>query len=249
MFLRLPQNYFAKPFAILLVGEAAILFAAFYLGTFGRWGPSVDVRALFLNHFWDAAIYATAGVSSLFAMGLYHGRNSTRFFDVFIRTILSLGLTFVVLSVLFYVWPTLAVWRSTLAIALPVSLIGIFLLRYLFLRLIGTDLIARRVLVLGTGAHAAEIEDLEGSSESCGMKCVGFLDVEGGTARVSVARIIKNALPLLDLCQNRQVSEIVVAVQERRGMLPVEELLDCKLSGIPIYGTILWHLAPRYPQP
>ena len=52
---------------------------------------------------------------------------------------------------LFYVWPAFAVWRGTLAIALPVSLIGIFLLRYLFLRLIGTDLIARRVLVLGTG--------------------------------------------------------------------------------------------------
>ena len=33
MFLRLPQNYFAKPFAILLVGEAATMFAAFYLGT------------------------------------------------------------------------------------------------------------------------------------------------------------------------------------------------------------------------
>jgi sugar transferase (PEP-CTERM system associated) len=31
------------------------------------------------------------------------------------------------------------------------------------------------------------------------------------------------------------VSEIVVAVQERRGMMPIAELMDCKLSGIPIY--------------
>lgn len=235
MFFRLPQNYFAKPFAILLVGEAAMLFAAFYLGAFSQWGVSTNFRALLLNHFWDAAIFTTAGVGSIFAMGLYHGRNSTRFFDVFFRTILSLGLAFVVLSVLFYIWPTLAVWRRTMFIALPVSLIGIFLLRYIFLRLIGTDLIGRRVLVLGTGAHAAEIEGLEGSSENCGMKCVGFLNVEGGSARVSVSRIISNAQPLLRLCLDRQVSEIVVAVQERRGMLPVEDLLDCKLSGIPIY--------------
>ena len=235
MFLRLPQNYFAKPFAILLIGEAATLFAAFYVGAFNQWGFSSDFQDLFAAHIWDAIIYTTAGIGSIFAMGLYHGRNSTRFFDVFIRTILSLCLTFVVLSVLFYIWPALAVWRSTLAIAMPLSLLGIFMLRYLFLRLIGTDLIGRRVLVLGTGAHAAEIEGLEGSSESCGMRCVGFLDVEGGAPRVSVPRIISKSQPLLDLCLERQVSEIVVAVQERRGMLPVEDLLDCKLSGIPIY--------------
>lgn len=235
MFLRLPQNYFAKPFAILLIGEAATLFAAFYVGAFNQWGFSTDMRTLFADHFWDATIYTTAGIGSIFAMGLYHGRNSTRFFDVFIRTILSLCLTFVVLSVLFYIWPSLEVWRSTLAIAMPLSLLGIFILRYVFLRLIGTDLIGRRVLVLGTGAHAAEIEGLEGSSESCGMRCVGFLDVEGGAPRVSVPRIVTKSQPLLDLCLERQVSEIVVAVQERRGMLPVEDLLDCKLSGIPIY--------------
>lgn len=235
MFLRLPQNYFAKPFAILLLGEAAILFAAFYFGVLTRWGLEADFEALFQKHVWEAVIYTAAGVGSLFAMGLYHGRNATRFFDVFFRTILSLCLTFVVLSVLDYVWPSLAVWRSILFVALPVSLIGIFVLRYLFLRLIGTDLIGRRVLVLGTGAHAAEIEGLEGSSESCGMKCVGFLDVEGGAPRVALSRIISNSKSLLDLCLDRQVSEIVVAVQERRGMLPVDDLLDCKLSGIPIY--------------
>src|SRR3546814_20241525 len=78
-------------------------------------------------------------------MGLYHGRNSTRFYDVFIRTILGFGLAFVVLSVVFYLWPSLAVWRATVFIGLPVSLAGVFLLRYFFLRLVDTDLIARRV--------------------------------------------------------------------------------------------------------
>ena len=235
MFLRLPQNYFARPFAFLLIGEAFVLLAAFYLGAFSQWGLAVEFDDLIRDHFWNAGIYTVTGVGSLFAMGLYHGRYSTRFFAVFIRAILSLGLTFILLSVLFYVWPSLSVWRRTLFIALPVSLMGVFLLRYLFLRLIDTDLIARRVLVLGTGAHAAEIEGLEGSSESCGMKCVGFLDVEGTAPRVSNARVIAKSESLPALCYDRQVNEIVVAVQERRGMLPVEDLLDCKLSGIAIY--------------
>src|SRR3546814_14928794 len=113
-------------------------------------------------------------------MGLYHGRNSTRFYDVFIRTILGFGLAFVVLSVVFYLWPSLAVWRETVFIGLPVSLAGVFLLRYFFLRLVDTDLIARRVLVLGTGKQGAGIEGLERSSDRAGPKGNGFPDMENG---------------------------------------------------------------------
>ena len=235
MFLRLPQNYFARPFAFLLIGETAVLLAAFYLVALARWGAPAGFEALLDRYFWDGMIFTLAGIGSLFAMGLYHSRNSTRFQDVFIRTILGLGLAFVVLSVLFYVWPSLSVWRELVMIALPISLLGVFLLRYLFFRLIATDIIARRVLVLGTGKNAAKIEELERSSESCGLKCVGFLDVENNSVEVAPSRVVSLNSKLLDYCTENQISEIVIAVQERRGMMPIDELLDCKLSGIAIY--------------
>ncbi|MGF1630412.1 MAG: TIGR03013 family XrtA/PEP-CTERM system glycosyltransferase [Kiloniellaceae bacterium] len=235
MFLRLPQNYFARPFAFLMAGEAIVFCAAFYLAAFIQWGAPDGLERLLVYYLWDGVIFTVACVGSLFAMGLYHGRNSTRFRDVFMRTILGFGLAFVVLSVVFYLLPSLAVWRETVFIGLPISMAGAFLLRYLFFRLVDTDLIARRVLVLGTGRNAAEIEELEESSDSCGLKCVGFLDVEGNSVHVSPSRIISTSGPLLELCLKEQVSEIVVAVQERRGMMPIDELMDCKLSGIPIY--------------
>jgi hypothetical protein len=235
MFLRLPQHYFARPFALLLVGEAVVFFAAFLTALYSQLGARDGLSDLAHVYFWDGVIFSLAGVGSLFAMGLYHGRQSTRFQDVFIRTILGFGLAFVVLSVAFYLWPALAVWRKTQLIGLPLALAGVFLLRFLFLRLIDSDLIARRVLVLGTGDYAAEIEALEKSSDGWGLQCVGFVDVEGNSVHVSPARIIPSMENLPELCLKRQVSEIVVAVQERRGMVPVEALMDCKLSGIPIY--------------
>src|SRR3546814_10388961 len=126
-------------------------------------------------------------------MGLYHGRNSTRFRDVFIRTILGFGLAFVVLSVLFYLWPSLAVWRDAVFVGLPASLAGAFLLRFSFLRLVDSDLIARRVLVLGTGEHAAGIEEPERSHDSCGLKCVGFLRPDEHTSELQTLMRISNA--------------------------------------------------------
>lgn len=238
MFLKLPQNYFAPPFAILLLGESALFLGAFYLATHLQWGMPRGSDGLFRYHFWDGAIYATSCTGALFAMGLYHGRNSTRFRDVFIRTILGFGLAFLVLSVVFYLWPALSVWRHTVFVSLLLSLAGAFLLRYVFLRLVDSDLIGRRILVLGTGEHAAEIEQLERSADSCGLNCVGFVDIEGNGIKVTKSRIIAPGEPLLKLCLDRQVSEIVVAVQERRGMMPLDELMDCKLSGIPIYDFL-----------
>ena len=235
MFLKLPQNYFARPFAFLLVGEAIVFFICFYVALYLQLGLPTGVGALVTGYFWDDLVFCLAGVGSLFAMGLYHGRNSTRFYDVFMRTILGFALAFVVLSVIHYLFPAVAIWRQTQLIGLPLSLVGVFVLRYLFLRLVDGKLIARRVLVLGTGENAAQIEALEASSDSCGLRCVGFLDVEGSSAQVSHARIITQPVSLEKLCADEDVSEIVVAVQERRGMMPIDDLMHCKLSGIPIY--------------
>lgn len=238
MFLRLPQNYLARPFAVLLLGETAVFLAAFYLAAFLHLGQPESSEGFFRHYLWDAAVYATAGIASLFAMGLYHGRNASRFRDVFIRTILGIGLAFVVLSVLFYVSPSLAVWREIVLLSLGLSLAGVFATRYAFLRLADSDLIARRILVLGTGRHAAEIEKLERSHDSCGLKCVGFLDIERNGVEVTPSRIITPTGSLKELCAARQVAEIVVAVEERRGMMPTDQLMECKLSGIPIYDFL-----------
>lgn len=238
MFLKLPQNYFARPFAALLVGEAAVFIVAFYLAAFVQRSLPAGSDGLLRSNLDGAVVFAGSCVCSLFAMGLYHGRNSTRFRDVFIRTILGFGLAFVVLSVIFYLWPAIAVWRETIIVALPLSMAGTFLLRYAFLRLVDSDLIARRILVLGAGPQAAEVEQLERSSDSCGLKCVGFVNVEGNSTKVPVSRVLTPAGPLLDLCLQRHVSEIVIAVEERRGMMPIDELMDCKLSGIPIYDFL-----------
>jgi len=238
MFFRLPQNYLARPFAVLLLSEASLLLGVFYVAAFAFLGTPSGAEGFLRHYLWDGMTYAAVCVGSLFAMGLYHGRNSMRFRDVFIRTILGFGLAFVVLSVVFYIWPSRAVWREIVLFALSLSLVGVFAVRYAFLRLVDTDVVARRILVLGTGRHAAEVERLEGSRDSCGLRCVGFLDVEGNGVAVTPSRIVAPPGTLLEFCTEQQVAEIVVAVEERRGMMPIEQLMDCKLSGIPIYDFL-----------
>ena len=95
----------------------------------------------------------------------------------------------------------------------------------------------RRVLVLGSGPRAREIEQLiHRSSGGKRFHLVGYLaESPLVTAEVTTASPVWS-MPgegeLLSFAQRHRVQEIVVAVRDRRGKLPVDQLLDCKLHGV-----------------
>ncbi len=94
-------------------------------------------------------------------------------------------------------------------------------------------MLVRRVLVLGTGAEAADVEQ---SLKQFGsdVRIVGFLGVSNGDpSHVAAERILPSGSSLADTVLRNQVDEVVVAVRERRGSgLPLNDLLACKLAGV-----------------
>lgn len=95
----------------------------------------------------------------------------------------------------------------------------------------------RRVLVLGSGPRAREIEQLiEGTASGKRFHLVGYL-AEAPLVGLGVS----SSCPVWSLPQEgelqgfatrHRVQEIVVAVRDRRGKLPIEQLLECKLNGV-----------------
>ena len=96
-------------------------------------------------------------------------------------------------------------------------------------------MLRRRVLILGTGAEAADVEHGIGRAD-CGTQVVGFLELQANSAaRVPPASIIRVGASLIETVRARQANEIIVAVKQRRAVgLPLKDLLDCKLAGIRI---------------
>ncbi|MCB1905843.1 MAG: TIGR03013 family PEP-CTERM/XrtA system glycosyltransferase [Rhodocyclaceae bacterium] len=94
-------------------------------------------------------------------------------------------------------------------------------------------LMARRVLVLGTGEDAALVEKVLTSPESRALSVVGFIPTpQDGERAVSPSRVLEFSGRLAELVRREQVDEVIVAVRERRGgVLPLRELLDCKMLG------------------
>lgn len=93
---------------------------------------------------------------------------------------------------------------------------------------------ARRVLVLGIGERARQIENLRRAADRAGITLVRFVDIGIDSQVVNESRIIRPNGSLRELADRFAVDELVVAIDDRRKGLPVNEILDCKMHGIRI---------------
>lgn len=93
-----------------------------------------------------------------------------------------------------------------------------------------------RVLIIGTGSDAAAVARSLTHPVQRGVQIVGF--VPAGTDDemvIDAKQLIPADGRLPDLVKRLKVNEIIVAVRERRGgVLPIRELLDCKVCGVKI---------------
>jgi sugar transferase (PEP-CTERM system associated) len=162
------------------------------------------------------------------AVGLYQ-RGLPFSAGLLVRIGLSFFIASVAMSVVFYVFPDLAVGRGVMAYAMLFTFVGVLGLRTLFFRLTHNEAQSTRVLVLGTGRQAEMIAELE--PQQPGFRVVGFVPVSEQETHIPPERWIAHDEGLMDMVLRYEVDEIVVAPDDRRQRLPVDEILDCKMSG------------------
>lgn len=92
-----------------------------------------------------------------------------------------------------------------------------------------------RVYVLGTGDRAQRLLDGLRQRSELGIEVVGWTgNIEGELTRETVAA------HLVGLASNSGVDRVIVAMPDRRGTLPVEELLDLRLAGVKVEEATSW---------
>lgn len=120
--------------------------------------------------------------------------------------------------------------------AAVLALGGLLVVRHvLVLPLVGVVL-PHRVLVLGTGTEARLVEASLAAAAPPGLRLVGFHALDRiQESVVSPNRVIAAGESLETTVRNLGVHEIIVAVrQQRGGVLPLRQLLNCRLAGVEI---------------
>ena len=193
---------------------------------------SADRNQMLLKALLIAAVFQL----SLHLNDIYGFRGSRPSKDYAIRLCQALGVATLILCVVYYLAPNLTVGRGVFGIAIILS--SLFLiLWHTFLRLyLGARTPHTNLLVLGTGNLAREAVKEILAHPELGIKVIGFVDDNPQLVGVSIVnpKVVGVYQDLPKLVANHRVDRIVVGLQDRRGKLPIKELLDFKTRGIAI---------------
>jgi len=229
MMIRLFGHYVSKLYLLLGVAEFLVTFYSLLAGFYMRFlqgGLRVTEAPETLTY--TGIVYATAMTVSMIAVGLYQ-RGLPFSAGLLVRLGLSFLIASVAMSAVFYTFPDLVVGRGVLAYAVLFTFVGVLGLRTLFFRLTQSEIQSNNVLVLGTGRQAKMIADLE--PQQPGFRVVGYVPVNEQETDIPKGRWLLYDRRLMDIVLANEVDEIVVAPDDRRLRLPVDEILDCKMSG------------------
>ena len=231
--IRFFRHYVPLHLLLLVLIESLILGGAIYAGVGARF-HEIDVIPTDLQPLLPKALtFALVMLGLMTATGLYDPEWQGGVRALLHRLGLSFGLGLMAMSLLFYFFPSLLVGRGAFLLSFGLALLGILLSRTLFVRWVRSGTLKSRTLVIGTGSRAAHIESmLAKRGHASNVLVVGYLPKGGSHHFVDHTRILDTQEPLPDLVARLQINEIVLAVRDRRGGTPVQDLLKCKLRGI-----------------
>jgi sugar transferase (PEP-CTERM system associated) len=223
-------NHYLSVRLLLLTGlEALVLFQSVILGFQIRFPTDFYESARL-----EAGVFTLVMLTAMSALGLYqiHGEP---FRTTIHRVLIAYGLSLLLISLVFYVFPETYIGRGVMAWSSLLALGSVLAVRVLFFRVTDLGLPKRRVLVLGNGQEAEEvIRFLHNGESRQSIQYAGLYPVMAERDASGQERLL-NHEALRRATDELRVSEIVIAVRERRGgVLPLRHLLDCKLRGIKV---------------
>ena len=143
------------------------------------------------------------------------------------------------LGVSYYIAPMFFLGRGVLAVTVVVSFVLISVVRLLFRQIVKEHNMWSRVLVLGSGENADLIREADKAGDLKGLTLVGYVVMLSDKPTDSESDLIVLDEPLVQYAAEKDVDEIVLAVDDRRmSGLPAKDLLDCKMSGIDILEMV-----------
>ena len=238
MRVRILGQYVPASLAALAVIEALLCFFAVYLAVCIRFQVGFRQLPELVDEFgplWPRGIaFSATVVTSLLAFGLYNSRQRTQLSGTLARLLLALLVSSCVFAALFYVFPSRHLFRGVAALAVTLAVCGVLTSRMVFARVADEEIFKRRVLVYGAGYGAAALTRRRRPADQHAYALVGFVRPPGEECAIPGERLLEYDGDLCGLCERLAVTEVVMAMDDRRRGFPIPELLECRLAGIDV---------------
>jgi hypothetical protein len=227
--MRVFNRYVSQRHLTVFTGELLVIFGSLAFVA-RQYSPGEE----FAGAFWKLAI-----VTSLCLLCLYYNElydltvvRSTR--ELVIRLLQAVGAASILIALLYLVAPSLILADGVFLTATVLFLLGILLWRLVFNQISSLQPMGERILIVGTDATAQTVARQVLAQEDFAYEIVGFIDEDPARIGESVVnpRVVGTPADIDRLIAQHGIARIFVGLSDRRGRLPLRELLGAKLRGV-----------------
>jgi len=214
----------------LLIFESTLIFLCGIIAVYIRFGSEArDV--LVSGGMLKILLMIAVAQASFFLFDLYELSELRRRGAIYIRTLQALGLTSMLLAAIFYAFPQMMLGRGVFLISLLLMLSTMILWRLFVMWLLGHPKLAERVLIIGTSKSAVNIAREALERPEHGYHIVGFVGDDPALVGQSLINptVVGLMSDLQDLVSRHHITRVVLAINERRGRMPLGSLIEMKL--------------------
>jgi sugar transferase (PEP-CTERM system associated) len=190
--------------------------------------PSAAPSALL----WKAALAAVVCQLTLYYNDFYDLTLVQSSRELVVRLLQSAGAAAIILAALFLAIPAFDLGSGVAVTALCLFLAAVLAWRLLFNRIAESRHLEERVLIVGTGSAARTVARQLLVQRDFGYRFVGFVDDEAAADQAPSSALLGGSADIPRIVEAFRVNRIVVSLQDRRGRLPIEQLMQAKLSGV-----------------
>lgn len=228
--IRLFNAYFPTRTLLLTVTEGILVALGFVLAVVltQRTTTDANIYLLYENGLGRILLVVVVFLVLMYYFDLYDSLVLANRREVVTRLVGVLGSVFVALAVLYYAFPEVSLVGSSLWIGVGIVVVAVPVWRRLFFVLNRSARFSERAIIYGDGPLAGPLMQEISNRAELGVRVVGFV----GQTPSMVAGISQFDGDLDELVQRYNVQRVVVTMGDRRGKLPVEQLLKLKAMGV-----------------
>jgi sugar transferase (PEP-CTERM system associated) len=229
----------------LIACETALIFGAVVAATYLRLGDDAWEMVGAENVLPKGILIASVCQMCLYYADLYNLPLVTDRRELIVRTLQALGASSLILAFVYFWFPFLVVGRGVFTLVAIMVVGGVLGWRVLFDWLTTRVGQRERLLLVGTQPASVTLARELYERKELGIQIVGFIDPDPLKIGQPVLNpgVVGTIEQIPDIVQELAVNRVVVSLDEARGRLPMEQLLNMRLKGVKFN-----HLASVYEE-